>query len=120
MLFNIILGLYRTPLSTGHPCLQDTPVYRHVCIKNVRLFSVHGSLMSRIGLRLGGTPAHESQLDHTRRIPWAVKEMMEEEKRQQDTLPFLRRAGGCLSNFEPIFEPEFEHILSLLFKSFME
>ncbi|XP_023321637.1 uncharacterized protein LOC111696293 isoform X2 [Eurytemora carolleeae] len=49
--------------------------------------------MSRIGLRLGGTPAHESQLDHTRRIPWAVKEMMEEEKRQQDTLPFLRRAG---------------------------
>lgn len=89
MLFNItILVLER------HPCLQ-TCVY-----KNVRLFSVHGSLMSRIGLRLGGTPAHESQLDHTRRIPWAVKEMMEEEKRQQDTLPFLRRAGGFLSNYQ--------------------
>lgn len=41
--------------------------------------------MSRIGLRLGGKPAHESQIDHGRRVSWAVRELMEEQKRQQDT-----------------------------------
>lgn len=47
------------------------------------------SLMSRIGLRLGGKPAHESQLEHVRRVSWAVKELQDEEKRQQDSLTFL-------------------------------
>ena len=49
--------------------------------------------MSRIGLTLGKKPAHLNQLDHTRRIPWAVKEMMEEERRQAENLPFLKKKG---------------------------
>lgn len=38
-----------------------------------------GSLMSRVGLRLGGKPAHEHPVPK-RRLPWAVKqEMMEDQ-----------------------------------------
>ena len=55
--------------------------------------------MSRIGLTLGKKPAHLNQLDHTRRIPWAVKEMMEEERRQAENLPFLKKKGNTLSIF---------------------
>eukprot|EP00090_Calanus_glacialis_P007915 TRINITY_DN16309_c0_g1_i3.p1 TRINITY_DN16309_c0_g1~~TRINITY_DN16309_c0_g1_i3.p1 ORF type:complete len:221 (-),score=61.10 TRINITY_DN16309_c0_g1_i3:63-671(-) len=51
--------------------------------------TVHGSLMNRIGLRLGGKPFHE-QHGHRARVPWAVKQMREdllldERKPWQDT-----------------------------------
>jgi len=49
------------------------------------------SLMSRIGLTLGKRPAHLNQIDHTRRVPWVVKEMLAEEKRKEDELPFIKR-----------------------------
>ena len=39
--------------------------------------TVHGSLMNRIGLRLGGKPFHE-QHGHRERVPWAVKQMRED------------------------------------------
>ena len=39
--------------------------------------TVHGSLMNRIGLRLGGKPFHE-QHGHRARVPWAVKQMRED------------------------------------------
>ena len=39
--------------------------------------TVHGSLMNRIGLRLGGKPFHEQQ-EHRARVPWAVKQMRED------------------------------------------
>ena len=51
--------------------------------------TIHGSLMNRIGLRLGGKPFHE-QHGHRARVPWAVKQMREdllldERKPWQDT-----------------------------------
>jgi len=62
--------------------------------------SCNGSLMSRIGLTLGGRPAHENQIDHTRRIPWAVKEMMEEEQAKQQ-LPFIKKADVAVDGDRP-------------------
>jgi len=47
--------------------------------------------MSRIGLTLGGRPAHLNQLDHTRRIPWAVQQVMDDERREKESLPFLHK-----------------------------
>ena len=52
--------------------------------------TVQGSLMSRIGLRLGGKQVHEHGLEHRSRVPWAVKQMREdmlaeERKPWQDT-----------------------------------
>lgn len=38
-----------------------------------------GSLMSRVGLRLGGKPAHEHPVPK-RRLPWAVKQQMMEDQ----------------------------------------
>jgi hypothetical protein len=41
--------------------------------------TVHGSLMNRIGLRLGGKPFHEQHgHGHRARVPWAVKQMRED------------------------------------------
>ena len=37
-----------------------------------------GSLMSRIGLRLGAAHLKKSALDHKPRTPWAVRNMKEE------------------------------------------
>merc|ERR1712110_1121132 len=44
------------------------------------LGEVQCSLMSRVGLRLGGKPAHDHQIEHKRKIPWARKQQMMEDK----------------------------------------
>ena len=44
----------------------------------------HGSLMNRIGLRLGSKHIRERGPGHKPRVPWAVKHMREEQKEIED------------------------------------
>ena len=49
------------------------------CLLSILLLhTAQGSLMSRIGLRLGAAHLKKSALDHKPRTPWAVKNMKEE------------------------------------------
>ena len=82
--------------------------------------AVDGSLMNRIGLRLGGKAYHEKHTHehHRPRVPWAVKHMREDmmnedtkpwknnrsskEKIADSVFPFaLLLPGGCLKNNLP-------------------
>ena len=48
--------------------------------------TVSGSLMNRIGIRLGGKAYHERgrSHEHQARVPWAVKQMREDLLAEQD------------------------------------
>merc|ERR1719205_425250 len=50
-----------------------------IVLMELVMATVHGSLMNRIGLRLGGKPFHEQHgHGHRARVPWAVKQMRED------------------------------------------
>merc|ERR1719300_213812 len=53
----------------------------------------HGSLMNRIGLRLGSKHIRERGPGHKPRVPWAVKHMREEQKEIEDNAWRNRHRG---------------------------
>ena len=63
----------------GHTQLSSTVMWSLSWLLSLLLLQTsQGSLMSRIGLRLGAAHLKKSALDHKPRTPWAVRNMKEE------------------------------------------